>query len=294
MDAPKQEKEETVKLDLGAGGDARLYMQEEMEQGEILPVAGGWAAVYSHRSPDKETANEDSAAILPFGTDAAVLVVADGIGGLRAGELASGLAIKVVLAEMQRAASEGLSLRETILDSIEKANEAISAMGVGAGTTMAVVEIQGATARPYHVGDTMILVTGQKGKIKLQTVSHSPVGYAVEAGYLDEDEAMEHEERHLLSNMLGIPDMRIEVGQPIDLAPRDTLLIASDGLFDNLQVDEIVERMRKGRLPKVTQTLAEDCLGRMKGADESGFSKPDDLSFIVFRAAPGTSPHLNL
>ncbi len=49
----------------------------------------------------------------------------------------------------------------------------------------------------------MILFTGHKGKIKLQTISRSPVGYAVHTGLLDETEAMHHEDRHLASNIIG-------------------------------------------------------------------------------------------
>jgi serine/threonine protein phosphatase PrpC len=95
---------------------------------------------------------------------------------------------------------------------------------------------------------------------------------------------MNHEERHLVSNMIGTPDMRIEVGPAVELAPRDTLLLASDGLFDNLHLDEIVARVRKGPLKKTIQTLAEDCRQRMMEGGHKNPSKPDDLTFIVFRS----------
>ncbi|HEY9199226.1 MAG TPA: protein phosphatase 2C domain-containing protein, partial [Gammaproteobacteria bacterium] len=174
-------------------------------------------------------------------------------------------------------------LREAILDGIEQANRGIGALGVGAATTLALIEIQGRTARPYHVGDSMILVTGQRGRIKLQTVSHSPVGYAVESGFLDAEAAMHHEERHLISNMLGTPSMRIEMGTPVELAPRDTLLLASDGLFDNLHVPEIVERMRCGPLKTSAKHLCALSLERMHDTVSDLPSKPDDLSFILYR-----------
>ena len=132
----------------------------------------------------------------------------------------------------------------------------------------------------------MILVVGQRGKIKLQTVSHSPVGYAVEAGVLDEKEALHHEDRHLVSNMLGLADMRIEVGSIVELAPRDTLLLASDGLFDNLHLDEIVDRVRKGPLTQVVQHLASDAAQRMTIPREGQPSKTDDLTFVAFRPVP--------
>lgn len=99
----------------------------------------------------------------------------------------------------------------------------------------------------------MILVTGQKGKIKLHTISHSPVGYVVHAGLLDETEAMHHEDRHLVSNIIGSKDMHIEVGSTAELVPRDTLVMASDGLFDNLHLEEIAEYTKQGKLPAAAQ-----------------------------------------
>jgi serine/threonine protein phosphatase PrpC len=109
------------------------------------------------------------------------------------------------------------------------------------------------------------------------------VGYAVEAGFLDQDEAMHHEERHLISNMIGSPEMHMTVGPPLTLADRDTLLVATDGLVDNLHVHEIVERVRKGRLRTVAERLDRDSRDRMNAPQEGIPSKPDDLTFIVYR-----------
>ena len=127
------------------------------------------------------------------------------------------------------AALDATSLRAAILDGLERANQRVLELGIGAATTLAVAEIAGTTLRPYHVGDSSILVVGQRGKMKLQTMLHSPTGYAVEAGLLDEADALHHEERHLISNMVGAVDMRIEVGSAIRLALRDTVLLATDG-----------------------------------------------------------------
>jgi len=137
------------------------------------------------------------------------------------------------------------------------------------------------------VGDSAILVVGQRGKLKLQTLSHSPVGYAVESGLLDADEALHHEERHIVSNMVGAPDMRIEVGSALALAPRDTVLLATDGLMDNLGLAEIVEIVRRGPLERAARRLAELCDERMRRPLEGQPSKPDDVTFVLFRRAAG-------
>ena len=61
------------------------------------------------------------------------------------------------------------------------------------------------------------------------------------------------------------------------------MLLASDGLFDNLHVDEIVERMRCGPINKGAKALYEDSRTRMDQDQKDTPSKPDDLSFILYR-----------
>ena len=124
----------------------------------------------------------------------------------------------------------------------------------------------------------------------MQTTPHSPVGFGVEAGFIDEDEALDHDELHIISNVMGSNDMRIEIGPRRPIAARDTLLLASDGLFDNLLPDEIIEIIRKGPLVDAAKALWQRSRSRMDGKDADKPSKPDDFSVILFRpklSAPG-------
>jgi serine/threonine protein phosphatase PrpC len=265
--------------------DATLVLDRDMGEPETHRLAGGCAAVFSARSPGKETPNEDAAALLPIDAGSAVLAVADGLGGERAGEEAAALAVRCLADALEPPARSKLLLRDAILNGFERANRAVRGLRGGAATTLAVVEIQEDLVRPYHVGDSTILLVGQRGRIKLRTVSHSPVGFAVEAGLLDEADALHHDERHVVSNVLGGPDMRIEVGSVLHLAARDTLLLASDGLADNLHTAEIVECIRKGPLETGARRLAADALRRMSGHSPAEPCKPDDLTFVAFRRA---------
>lgn len=265
---------------------ARLFCAVDMREVETASVGGGLAAVSSTRSPAKTTCNEDTAAIIPFNERCAVLAVADGLGGVRSGELAASIAVETLSETLAAAGGQTELLRTAILDGIEAANQAVQQRGIGTATTLAVVEIRDRVVRPYHVGDSMILVVGQRGKVKLQTVCHSPIGFAVEAGFLDEREAMHHEDRHLVSNFVGSPEMRIEIGAPLTLAAWDTLLLASDGLFDNLHIPEIVERVRKGALDAGVRKIVSDATSRMKRQSSGHPSKPDDLTVIAFRSPP--------
>jgi serine/threonine protein phosphatase PrpC len=264
----------------------QTFSQADFERPLSGPFLGGEATFFTARAPDKTTPNEDCLALIPFDADSGVLIVADGLGGLPAGSTASQLAVDTMAQVLDEAASADIPLRDAILNGIEQANQAILAQGSGMATTLAVVEIQGHTVRHYHVGDAMIMVTGQRGKVKAYTVSHSPVGYAVEAGMLDEDEAVHHEERHIVSNVVGATDMHMSIGTSLQLATRDTLLLASDGLFDNLYREEIVELIRKGPQSKAASQLVVRCHERMQYPQPGLPSHADDLSFILFRLSP--------
>ncbi|MBX3437070.1 MAG: protein phosphatase 2C domain-containing protein [Planctomycetaceae bacterium] len=268
---------------------AQLVAQQDWQEPLVCSVSGGEAVVYSARAPDKLTPNEDAAAVIRVGEHCGVLVVADGLGGERAGHAASGLAVRTVADAVHSVGQEPTHLRTAILDGIETANRMICEMGIGAATTIAVVEINEQHVRPYHVGDSVIVVVGGLGKVKLQTVSHSPVGMAVESGMLNEAEAMHHDERHIVSNFVGSASMRIEIGTPLKLSARDTVMLASDGLCDNLHLDEIVARIRKGRLVTATEQLVAEAQQRMQHPQNGIPHKPDDLTVITFRPNRGRS-----
>jgi serine/threonine protein phosphatase PrpC len=264
----------------------RLYLATDLVEVECCRFAAGTACVYTHRAPDKNSDNEDSAALIPCATGAGVLAIADGLGGLPAGNQASEQAVRQLSTSVSASCGNSTALREAILDGIEQGNSRIIDLGLGAATTIAVVEIDARAVRTYHAGDSMILVTGQRGKIKYQTISHSPVAYAVEAGLVHTDDAIYHEDRHLISNMIGSGDMRVEIGPRLNLSPRDTVVVASDGLFDNLQVQEIVTIVRSGPLLSAATELASKCRTRMLEFSEQRPHKPDDLSFILYRPDP--------
>lgn len=246
-------------------------------------VAGGCAIAYTCRDPYKETDNEDTVAILPYGPGAAVFVVADGAGGLPAGKRASLTAVNTLAESLQVAMDKTTLLRTAILNGIEAANTAVLELANGSATTMTVITLEGRLARSYQIGDSEAIVIGQRGLVKLQTTAHSPTGFAVEAGFLDQREALHHEERHLVSNFIGATDMRIDVGAAVELDQRDTILLASDGLMDNVHVDEIIEIVRKGPLSDAILSVVDKAEQRMKNARDGEPSKPDDLSLILFR-----------
>jgi serine/threonine protein phosphatase PrpC len=246
-------------------------------------VGGGDVVAFSCPSPERSTENEDCAAVIPYGPQAAVLVVADGAGGLPAGRLASHTAVTTLIKHLEVAGEETIMLRTAILDGIEAANAAVQNLANGAATTFTVITVEGLIARAYQIGDSEGLIVGQRGLLRLQTPVQSPTGFAVEAGFLNEREALHHQDRHLVSNFLGTSDMRIDIGAEVKLQPRDTIIVASDGLMDNVLVGEILERVRKGPISNAADAVIALARRRMNGTAVEQPSKPDDLSVVLFR-----------
>ncbi|WP_297526960.1 PP2C family protein-serine/threonine phosphatase [Thiohalobacter sp.] len=247
-----------------------------------LRFAGGCVALATRKSPAREGPNEDALAAVPLGSRDGVLILADGVGGCPAGRDASRLAVTTIaqaVAGLDSQAPE--QVRAAVLGGIEAANEVVLGLGSGAATTLAVVQIADGVAQSFHVGDSPILVTGQRGRIRQYVMAHSPTGYAAASGVVieEDDPAWYAENRHLVSNIVGSRDMHMEIGPRIRLQARDTVLIASDGLTDNLPIEQVVERVRKGPIERALCGLMEETAAVMAG--DSGH--PDDLTVILYR-----------
>jgi serine/threonine protein phosphatase PrpC len=255
-----------------------LLFQGELPSPMIVEAEGALLTAFSTKAPLPGRKNEDAVGVVDLGTRGVVAVVADGAGGHSLGDRAAELAVRAVV----RLVIDAEDVRAGVLAGFDAANAAVLELGVGAATTLAVAHLSEHGLRTYHTGDSAILVVGQRGKLKSQTIAHSPVGYAIEAGVLDELDAMTHDERHIVSNLIGTREMRIEVGPLQPLNAFDTVVVASDGLFDNLGPGEVGELVRKGSLEENAKRLAAAAHDRME--QERVPSKPDDLSFVILRA----------
>ncbi len=265
--------------------EKRIINSTNMEQFEIVSNNAFEVGFYSQQAPDKPGPNEDSLGFV-LQRNRAVLMVADGVGGAPKGEEASHQAIDSVVnifSAENTAPKDENETRHLMIDSIEKAHQTIIKMNNGARTTLTACTIHNKILRSYQIGDSSTVVCGQKGLLKFKATEHSPTGFAVEAGLLKEHEAMLHPERHLVSNILGESDMHIEIGPAIELADFDTVLLASDGLFDNYLVDPLIEIIRKESLQEVMQQLVALCKPMLDTEGRKKLNKTDDVSFIVCR-----------
>ncbi len=259
-----------------------LFCAEEHTESRIVSPVGE-VVVYSARAPGKESGNEDAAAVVYVKDVCTLLAVADGVGSLPSGAKAACVALETLCEVVRINRPDAESARTAILTAFDEANRAVMALGNGAATTLAIVEVRGSEVRTYHAGDSGVLIFGGRGKVRLQTIAHSPVGYALEAGLLDESAAMEHEDRHIVSNVVGDPQLHVGVSSPVELRPRDTIVVASDGLFDNLYQDEVIGFLRRGSLRKSVLAAVEESHVRMTVPVEGRPCKPDDLTLVAYR-----------
>jgi len=260
--------------------EPRLFTNDIDDADLTLPF--GQVSLRLRCGPHRPNGCEDAIAAIPLGANGVVLAVADGVGGSPGGRDAAAVVLEA-LREGIASAGDG-ELQQTIFAAIESANKQLIEQRRGSGTTVVIAEIVDGKMRSYHVGDSEIAVVGQRGKVKHRIVPHSPTGFAVESGLLTEDEAMHHDYRHILLNVVGAPNMRIEVAAPIELAKFDTVLLASDGLLDNLYTSEIFNEVRCGALPETADKLVTLAIDRMHSTDRTLPSKPDDLSIVLYRS----------
>ncbi len=194
--------------------EALLLCEAEQAEPRTEVVGAGEVALVSLPAPGRQTPNEDAVGVFPAADGSwVVLAVADGLGGRPGGADAARMALSCLRDRLASPGLERSEVRGAILDALEEANRKLCDLGTGSATTLALAEVDEATLRPVHIGDSEVLVVGQRGRPKLRTVAHSPVSYAVEAGLLGEAEAMHHEHRHLIGEVEGYEPCRVgEIG----------------------------------------------------------------------------------
>ncbi len=250
------------------------------EEAQSISINHGEAIYFSDRSPKKDTPNEDALAIIPIDNETTVLIVADGLGGLAEGELASKLVVESLINSLN---DKSIRIREAILNGIDEANKQLLDLKTNSGTTVSIAEITGNKLRTYHAGDSLILLSTGHGKTKYQALSHAPISYALACGAIDAEKAMSHPERNLISNYVGSKDMHINIGPLIEISTFDTLILSSDAVSDNLYDHEICQLIREDSLLDGINQLINDCKLNMLEPLPDRRCHPDDLTLISFR-----------
>ena len=210
----------------------------------------------------------------------AVFLVADGMGGHEAGDVAS----RFVVAELERAIAGGQTFSEQQFDAkmrswfagvsrslIHLAESRGASRGMGSTATLAV--LIGTRLVLGHVGDSRIY-RWRKGVLEQLSLDHSFAEEQRRRGIITAEEALHHPQRNLLTQALGV-DSELEVQTAeLDWQSGDRFLLCSDGLHGPVTLAEICERMEERMSPQEAAELL------VERANEAG--GPDNITAVVF------------
>ncbi|HEX2405054.1 MAG TPA: protein phosphatase 2C domain-containing protein [Acidimicrobiia bacterium] len=197
----------------------------------------------------------------------AVLMVADGMGGHIAGEVASRLAINAAAsAELEpddRVAAANRAIREEVARQPDLE---------GMGTTLTLVELEPeGLARVAHVGDSRAYLY-RDGELRQLTEDHTVAAEYVALGHISAEEADDHPQSHMLTRCLGLTRFVNVDRIDLDLSPGDRLLLCSDGLNSMVPADGIAKALTNGTADEAAWKLVE-------AANKAGGH--DNISVIV-------------
>ena len=189
----------------------------------------------------KREGNEDSYLEQP-----PLFVVADGMGGAQAGEVASGIVVDTLAAAADRG-----ELPSGLAEAVQEANGRIHAMAKddraleGMGTTTTAAWLSDGALRLAHVGDSRAYRM-RAGQLEQLTEDHSLVGGLVRLGELTPAEAERHPQRSVILRAVGVePSVEVDEAEH-ELADGDVYLFASDGLTSMVRDEVIEEVLRMG------------------------------------------------
>jgi protein phosphatase len=220
----------------------------------------------------QRNANEDS-----FFTRAPLFVVADGMGGAQAGEVASKAAAESFAQGLPQAPP-----LQALEQTIEGANRTIHELarkdpglaGMGTTTTAAVVDLEAEEVAIGHVGDSRAYRLRQ-GRLEQLTRDHSLVEEMRRKGQLTDAQAEDHPQRSIITRALG-PEPEVQVDlQTVQAQPGDVFLICSDGLTTMLDDERI------GRLLARATSLDSAVRALVDEANRAGGR--DNITIVAFR-----------
>lgn len=174
-----------------------------------------------------------------------VLMVADGMGGAVAGEVASRLAVEA--ASAAGPADPSTSPEDRVL----AANRAVVQATrddpslAGMGTTMTLVRLHDGRADFAHVGDSRAYLL-RGSDLRLMTTDHTLVHELIELGRITPEEAENHPHRHLITRVLGLGEIGVDTFS-VELEPGDRILLCSDGL-NTMVSDFLIQELLAARL----------------------------------------------
>jgi PPM family protein phosphatase len=207
-------------------------------------------------------------------------IVADGMGGHEGGQIASRLAVETFIKAYSAAGDPDPQKRlRSALDEAHhriqwraKQNPQLSSMGTTC-TAFALID-----TRLYfvHVGDSRLYLL-REGRLRILSHDHTLIARLLEKGLIRPDQAQDHPQKHVLTSALGVSDDEIEIDappEPLPLHKDDVLMICTDGLWGQMEADEIEQAL-------ASESPDAACRSLLHLAKERG--GPDNITLQVLR-----------
>src|SRR5258706_7661137 len=241
------------------------------------------ASISDRGLSEKRPMNEDS-----FLADGGrgIFVVADGVGGADAGEVASQKAVEVLNDAFPDKVGDGEDVEDLMELAIQRANSAIHQLAAEhprfsmMATTVVALHLDGARATIGHVGDSRLYRLNPEGKLLRETDDHSIVEEEVRAGRMTPEQAANHPSKNVISRALGAEEL-VEVDmKTIEVGDGNTFLLCTDGITRHIPDTELQELLLSGQsVEAICSAMKDRCYQR--GAE-------DNLTAVIVQI--GTHP----
>ena len=225
--------------------------------------------------------NQDSYAIVPFARDRVLMIVCDGMGGAKSGNVASSLAVEVFTGEVRRTQKAGMTPEKAaamLRSALELANRAVYEQSqlsedfTGMGTTLVAALVRGLRVEIVNIGDSRAYHLGADG-IRCVTVDHSLVELMVQRGELTHEQAKNHPSKNLITRAVGTEKQVAADVFSLTAEPGDCLLLCSDGLSNQMADQELLFEVVHG-------AQKADCCQRLLDIAKSR-GAPDNVTSVL-------------
>ncbi|MCD8325844.1 MAG: Stp1/IreP family PP2C-type Ser/Thr phosphatase [Lachnospiraceae bacterium] len=228
----------------------------------------------------KRTINQDSVYITtsPLGALPNLLLLADGMGGHKAGDYASRKAIEIITSEIPDA--EETDPVQILTRVIETANTRLYDKSVsdinysGMGTTLVAACCMGDKLIVANIGDSRLYLIRENTMVQV-TRDHSYVAEMIRSGTINRDQAKNHPKKNYITRAVGAFPKTTADFFYVDVLPEDIILICSDGLTNMLEDEQILSVVYQEK------SMQEACSRLVQNANENGGA--DNISVILAR-----------
>ena len=247
-----------------------LQPQEDESVSGYLEINDLELFYYIKKNDDKSANNEDALYIYHNGDDI-VFGTCDGAGGYPDGDKASKLIC-------EKACEFLTDSNVDTLDKIDEINTELKKKVKKGKSTFTLCRYHEGSFKFSSIGDSEVSIFSEEHTL-YQSISHSPIGFQVQAGMLDEEEALLEPGRNIVSFLMGDEVYHVDSSSKLKFDKSMISVCGSDGLFDNFTFSEIEDLLLED-FKEGCEQLKEAC---DKQENQDTWYKDDDISFIIAR-----------